>query len=896
MPRQTMHAQQGVLQAASGAICDTPHCEQLQNTNRLHAFLQTIFPETLDRFDQAFIEVRILSDQEKDKCYDRRWYASVDSLMNDWEDLSRMARDTKACIAFSPALRKRRSGKKVDVLGSWCVWNDQNQRDGGKAECLQRLQDDELDWLVVDSGFAAHGYILLEEFCDDIEKIERANRLLQSRMGGDNVWDASRMLRVPGAVNFKEAGDPRESSVILMPERRYRIDELLDILDDDADDNETRKHETQMEMVGSGASLARQYDPLLQRMDAGTLAMVFETHPVGDRSEHDLAVVNRLVVDEMTDEEVTAIFTRYPCGQKAREGSFNKYMDRTISKARGNGHLFVPSAQRIPLSPGKLRRAISEIAASGKKARAIQEATSDLVRDFFNRHGKFFTDRLSVCHLHYQGKTFILSDNRAFRSLLQETCGLSLEHKEGKVALDRLANQAFRHGQVATTRGPVFGNRTKHTIYVHPGGDGGEIIKVMPGEIRRVENGANDDNVCLMSPPEMSPFTFDPQVDVRSAIHAYRTRLVDLLACDETDRLTIMLWFPNILLLGFSPVKTVMKMSGPQASGKTVACRLIGIVVAGADIVKIRPTAPSIYADPLPLQILDNVENKDLRRSLEDIILFSATGGAKEKMRLNTDDERIRREINCLLLINGIESLDRSEILSRIYEVQFDRQYQISGFMETDAIDGLLAERDRILSGLIRLMADHVLPRIASGGIREWKTKLDAEHPNHHKQRSFEFLARMGLIAEAVASVENPSLSEDEVRDVAWSQVATILERQGSMAAQADAETNTLANLFHALARERTLWDLNKGSFLARHHLEVEIDDGVARVVGMASDLLFAFEALARHTGVRGLDVRTPRSLAARLASDRAILEASGIAVAVTGKHNKTNIYEITIG
>ena len=64
----------------------------------------------------------------------------------------------------------------------------------------------------------------------------------------------------------------------------------------------------------------------------------------------------------------------------------------------------------------------------------------------------------------------------------------------------------------------------------------------------------------------------------------------------------------------------------------------------------------------------------------------------------------------------------------------------------------------------------------------------------------------------------------------------------------------------------------------------------------MASDLLFAFEALVKHTGVRGLDVRTPRSLAARLASDRAVLEASGIKVAVTGQHNKTNIYEITIG
>ncbi len=871
-------------------------CKQLHDTNHLRTFLQCIFPEPLDEFDQAFIEVRLLSDQEKDKCHERRWYSSVDALVDDWDDLSRMAENENACIAFSPALRKRRSGRKMDVLGSWCVWNDQNQRDGGQDACIDRLTGDELDWLIVDSGFAAHGYVLLDEFCDDIEKIERCNRLLQSRVGGDHVWDASRVMRVPGAVNFKEAGDHRASSVIRLSDRRYRIDELIDLLDEDDGNVVAEDHEAQIKMVGAEAELARQYDPVLQRVNAGTLAMIFATHPVGDRSEHDLVLVNRLVAEDMADDEVRAIFARCPCGEKAREGSFAKYMDRTISKARSNGHLFVPPSKQIPSSPGKLRQMLSEIAASGKKARAIQEATADLIRDFFDRHGKFFTDGSSTCHLHYEGKTYILSDNRAFRSLLQETCGLSLEHKEGKVTLDRLANHAYCHGQVATTRGPVYGNRGKHTIYVHPGGEGGEIIKLMPGEMHRVENGANEDHICLIAPPEMSPFTFDPKVDVRSALQSYRSRLIDLLACDETDRVTLMLWLPNILLLDYSPVKIVMKVSGAQASGKTVASRLMGTLVAGTDIVKIRPTAPSIYADPLPLQILDNVENKDLRRSLEDIILFSATGGAKEKMRLNTDDERIRREINCLLLINGIESLDRSEILSRVYEVQFDRQHQVSGFMETDAIDGLLADRYLILSGLLRLMADHVLPRIASGGIREWKTKLDAEHPDHHKQRSFEFLARMGLVAEAIASVENPGLPEDAAQELAWEQIATILERQGSEAAQADAETNTLVNLFHTLAQERSLWDSAKGSFRSRHHVEVEIEDGVARVVGMASDLLFAFESLTKNTGVRGIEVRTPRSLAARLASDRRVLAASGIVVTVTGQHHKTNVYEITIG
>ena len=62
-----------------------------------------------------------------------------------------------------------------------------------------------------------------------------------------------------------------------------------------------------------------------------------------------------------------------------------------------------------------------------------------------------------------------------------------------------------------------------------------------------------------------------------------------------------------------------------------------------------------------------------------------------------------------------------------------------------------------------------------------------------------------------------------------------------------------------------------------------------------ASDLLFAFEAMAKNTGVRRLDVRTARSLAARLSSDRAILSECGITVNVIDQHKRTNGYEFLV-
>jgi hypothetical protein len=73
------------------------------------------------------------------------------------------------------------------------------------------------------------------------------------------------------------------------------------------------------------------------------------------------------------------------------------------------------------------------------------------------------------------------------------------------------------------------------------------------------------------------------------------------------------------------------------------------------------------------------------------------------------------------------------------------------------------------------------------------------------------------------------------------------------------------------------------------------VDANGATFTATANDLHYALSALAKQHGVRALEVHNPRSLAARLSSDREILENSGIHVEVVGQRYKTNLYEIRV-
>ena len=85
-------------------------------------------------------------------------------------------------------------------------------------------------WLVETSlGKVQAGYFLKEPTAD-IDRVEQLNQRLGAAVGGDNVWNRGRILRLPGFINLNHPGGQRARLVEFHPDLRYTLEELDQLL------------------------------------------------------------------------------------------------------------------------------------------------------------------------------------------------------------------------------------------------------------------------------------------------------------------------------------------------------------------------------------------------------------------------------------------------------------------------------------------------------------------------------------------------------------------------------------------------------------------------------------------------------------------------------------------
>jgi hypothetical protein len=156
-------------------------------------------------------------------------------------------------LRTAPLPRGRRGGAD-SVCGILGIWGDVDYRDplAHKREDLPSTPEAALaiireatplpPSMIVDSGFGFYPLLLFREFWhfDDADERARAapilrryNQALGAKAGDahvDPAGDLARVLKVPGSINWKVAGDPRPVRIIHDGGPRYTVDELEEML------------------------------------------------------------------------------------------------------------------------------------------------------------------------------------------------------------------------------------------------------------------------------------------------------------------------------------------------------------------------------------------------------------------------------------------------------------------------------------------------------------------------------------------------------------------------------------------------------------------------------------------------------------------------------------------
>lgn len=195
--------------------------------------------------DTGFIEVRAIY---PDGRRHRDWRKTVKGAVN-WVD-SRDEFRSGPALHFGICKRKSagvddegdelkpKGGGKRDILAVPAIWAEIDTDKAGLEGAaviaeLSRLPSKLRPSALVHSGHGYHGYWYLEDPVlmtpENMNDVERINRLVQHTLGSDPIQDVSRVFRVPTTWNNKNANEPVRSRLIWSErDRRFALDRIAE--------------------------------------------------------------------------------------------------------------------------------------------------------------------------------------------------------------------------------------------------------------------------------------------------------------------------------------------------------------------------------------------------------------------------------------------------------------------------------------------------------------------------------------------------------------------------------------------------------------------------------------------------------------------------------------------
>lgn len=176
---------------------------------------------------RGYIELRALLDKEKPKI-------KFVPLNTDWqtirEQVDKFCKDYKAWnLYFGVATRDGKGGTKENVVSISCGWADIDFKNTPEDKFNKKLKAFPFKpTIIIRSGNGVHLYFLLSLPVEqkNRSRIEHINQWIESELGGDNVGNIDRILRLPGTVNHKYDNKPL-CEIVEINTNTYKLDDLL---------------------------------------------------------------------------------------------------------------------------------------------------------------------------------------------------------------------------------------------------------------------------------------------------------------------------------------------------------------------------------------------------------------------------------------------------------------------------------------------------------------------------------------------------------------------------------------------------------------------------------------------------------------------------------------------
>jgi DNA primase len=530
---------------------------------------------------------------------------------------------------------------------------------------------------------------------------------------------------------------------------------------------------------------------------------------------------------------------------------------------------------------------------------------AETIYRFFAHHGRFYFDAEDTVWLIYQNQTYEVHTNTKFNALMLKMTRMIISQAPGSQVWDALRHTAYLNGKRIDRCRWIHTDMSKDTIYLNLNGANNTILKVSRERIEEIQNGMNDDHVLLSSSSKIAPMNWRPDVDIQEGMTALKELLFDSMAIAKEQKYLVLSWLISGLCPDLAPYQFLMKFGGYASSGKSTAAKFISSIFFGTDELS-DPSGAAAFSSAAqnPLLVIDNLENRDLHRGMQKFLLLAATRGQKEKRKGGTDTGTVDESPRALICVTAIEPFTLSELITRTFEIPFDRRvHGDDGFYEAEVLENLKKKRDLIMSALIRFIQKEILTNLDQR--KHYMTILNKMYKGHAKDRTNAYLALLMLInskmLKYIPFYEADHLLhgiEDGEKDIyeAW------ITEQNNTARETETGSNNILQLLDLLVREYFQANKHKNEtehvdgyddpvFVMQHNdygitmyktqPQTRQEDGETFVVStiefvaQSAEIVNAFDMLARNKG-KSNPYHTASVFGARLKNDRGILSKNG--------------------